>query len=147
VPLSHAADAVENIIRLGSAKGVTHARMSLRPAELGGVEIRLQQTASGLIASVVADGAEAAQALQQAGQDLRRSLEAHGIDLQRLDITYSGDERSGAKSAETQTGDERRSASGDDSTATDGGDLTPTDDATAISTLELPDGVLVDVLA
>jgi flagellar hook-length control protein FliK len=148
VHISQAAEAVENVIRLGSAKGVTHARMSLRPAELGGVQIHLQQTSAGLIASVVADGAEAAQVLQQAGHDLRRQLEAQGIELQRLDISYSGDERSGARSAETQTGDgEQRSSAGDSSTATDGGDLNPTDELTATSTLELPDGVLVDVLA
>jgi flagellar hook-length control protein FliK len=147
VPLSRAAEAVENVIRLGSARGVTHARMSLKPAELGGIEIRLQQTHQGLVASVVADGVEAAQALQQAGQDLRRQLEAHGIELQRLDISYSGEERSGARSAEADTSGERRSPGGTDSHATDGGDLNPTDEATAIATLELPDGVLVDVLA
>jgi flagellar hook-length control protein FliK len=150
VPLSRAAEAVENVIRLGSARGVTHARMSLRPADLGGVEIRLQQTAGGLRASVVADGIEAAQVLQQASHDLRRQLEAQGIQLQRLDISFSGDERSGARSAETRTGDgERRSPTGNDtdSHATDGGDLTSTDDAVATATLELPDGVLVDVLA
>jgi flagellar hook-length control protein FliK len=148
VPLSRAAEAVENVIRLGSARGVTHARMSLRPADLGGVEIRLQQTSHGLIASVVADGVEAAQALQQAGQDLRRQLEAHGIELQRLDISYSGDDRSGGRAAEARTGDgERRSPAGNDSHATDGGDLNPNDEATAIAILELPDGVLVDVLA
>ena len=148
VPLSQAADAVENVIRLGSARGVTHARMSLKPAELGGVEIRLQQTSTGLVASVVADGAEAAQVLQQAGQELRRQLEAQGIELRSLDISYSGDERDAGRSSETRTGDgERRSAAGESSTATDGGDLNPTDEATATSTLELPDGVLVDVLA
>jgi flagellar hook-length control protein FliK len=122
--------------------------MSLRPADLGGVEIRLQQTGQGLVASVVADGVEAAQALQQAGADLRRQLEAHGIELQRLDISYSGDDRSGARSAQAETSGERRSpAEGNDSHATDGGDLNPNDEANAIATLELPDGVLVDVLA
>ena len=120
--------------------------MSLRPADLGGVEIRLQQTGQGLIASVVADGVQAAQALQQAGQDLRRQLEAQGIELQRLDISYSGEERSGARAQESGDG-ERRSSAGNDSHATDGGDLTPTDEATATATLELPGGVLVDVLA
>jgi flagellar hook-length control protein FliK len=122
--------------------------MSLRPADLGGVEIRLQQTHHGLVASVVADGVEAAQALQQAGHDLRRQLEAQGIELQRLDISYSGEERSGARSAEAENSGERRSPGGsNDSHAMDGGDLNPNDEATAIATLELPDGVLVDVLA
>jgi flagellar hook-length control protein FliK len=148
VRLSHAADAVENAIRIGSARGVTHARMSLNPAELGGVEIRLQQTAHGLSASVVASGAEAAQVLQQAAQDLRRQLEAHGIELTRLDISYSGEQRDGARSAQAGQGDgEFRSPAGDGSAATDGSELTPTDEITVKSTLELPDGVLVDVLA
>jgi type III secretion system needle length determinant len=148
VRLSQAADAVENVIRLGSARGVTHVRMSLNPVELGGVEIRLQQTAQGLSASVVASGAEAAQVLQQAAQDLRRQLEAQGIELTRLDISYSGEQREGARSAQAGQGDgDSRSTSGDGSAATDGGELTPTDDTTVTSTLELPDGVLVDVLA
>jgi flagellar hook-length control protein FliK len=148
VRLSHAAEAVENAIRIGSARGVTHARMSLNPAELGGVEIRLQQTAQGLSASVVASGAEAAQVLQQAAHDLRRQLEAQGIELTRLDISYSGEQREGARSAQAGQGDgERRSPAGDGSAATDGGELTPTDDTTVKSTIELPDGVLVDVLA
>jgi flagellar hook-length control protein FliK len=148
VRLSQAAEAVENVIRLGTVRGVSHARLSLRPAELGGVEIRLQQTASGLVASVVAEGVEAAQALQQAGADLRRQLESHGIELQRLDISYSGEQRSGARSAEAQTGDgEHRSSTGESSTATDGGELNPNEDNSVKSTLELPNGVLVDVLA
>ena len=149
VPLSHAADAVENVIRLGSQRGVTHARLSLRPADLGGVEIRLQQTAAGLTASVVAEGAEAAQALQHAGSDLRRQLESHGIQLQSLDISYSGDDPRDARSAEAQSGDgEPRPDAGDSSsTATDGGEPTPTEEIGATATLELPDGVLVDVLA
>ena len=148
VPLSKAADAVENVIRLGSQRGVTHARLSLKPADLGGVEIRLQQTSTGLTASVVADGVEAAQMLQQAGAELRQKLEAQGIHLQSLDISYSGDEQRDARSAAAETGDgERRSSTGDSSTATDGGELTPTEEISVEETLELPDGVLVDVLA
>lgn len=149
VRLSQAADAVENIIRIGSQRGVTHARLSLRPAELGGIEIRLQQTAAGLTASVVADGPEAAQALQQAGADLRRQLEMHGIDLRSLDISHAGAEDRGGRSSAAETGDGQPGSSTGESpsTAMDGGDLTPTDETEATSTLELPDGVLVDVLA
>jgi flagellar hook-length control protein FliK len=148
VRMSQAAEAVENAIRIGSQRGVTHARMSLKPAELGGVEIRLQQTAQGLTASVVADGAQAAQLLQQAGNELRRSLEAQGIQLQQLDITYSGEQRDdSASSAQAQAGDGERRSSADGSVATDGDGLTTTEDITVKETLELPDGVLVDVLA
>jgi flagellar hook-length control protein FliK len=147
VHLSNAAEAVENAIRIGTTRGITHARMSLNPAELGGIEIRLQQTAQGLSASVVASGAEAAQVLQQAGQDLRRQLEAQGIELVRLDISYSGEQREGARSAQAGQGDgDRRSPAGEGSAATDGGELTPTDEI-GVTTLELPGGVLVDVLA
>ena len=149
VRMSPAAEAVENAIRIGQTRGVTHARMSLKPAELGGVEIRLAQSAQGLTATVVADGQQAAQLLQQAGQELRRSLEAQGIQLHQLDISYSGDQREGARSAQAQAdgGDRRASGGADDSLATDGDGLTTTEDITVQETLELPDGVLVDVLA
>ena len=39
----------------------------------------------------------------QVTDDLRRQLEAQGIELQRLDISYSGDERPGNRSAEADS--------------------------------------------
>jgi flagellar hook-length control protein FliK len=148
VHISNAAEAVENTIRIASQRGVTHAKLALKPAELGGVEIRLLQTAAGLSATVMADSPEAAKLLQQAGQDLRNSLEAQGVQLQNLDISYSGDESQSAAQAfsELRQGNGRsqdgRGSGGNDPAV----DSDPTDNSQP-STIELPDGVLVDVLA
>ena len=76
IPLPRAPHAVAQTIHLAQVKGVSHARLNLRPAELGGIEVRLASDAGGLHATVVADSPQAAALLQSATEDLRRQLEA-----------------------------------------------------------------------
>jgi Meckel syndrome type 1 protein len=143
VPLSRAAETVENVLRLASARGVTHARIALRPAELGSVDVHLRSTAEGIVARVVAHSAEAVQHLQQAAGDLRRSLEEQGLTLLNLDIGSSGERsagRAGTDSGEFGNGQGGEAGNGN---ATGAADETVTEN----SNLRLPNGVLVDVLA
>jgi hypothetical protein len=111
----------------------------------------LQSTAAGVAAQVVADSPHAARLLQQASDELRRSLASQNVELLSLDVSTSGDERSDAGAAGDLFG-----AFGDSATQGRAGfgraqrragadsDLpTPTQG----TVLELPDGVLVDVLA
>jgi flagellar hook-length control protein FliK len=152
VPLARAAETVQLALRAASERGVTRARISLSPAELGSIEIHLRHTSDGLVARVVAEHAGAAHLLQQAGAELRRSLEAQGVTLLRLDVGASGQQAgqqqgSGAPGGQSGTGsagsDGRHGANGSDPDAQRTGD-----DATAGPThLTLPNGVLVDVLA
>jgi flagellar hook-length control protein FliK len=142
VPLARAAETVEHVLRLAAARGVTHARVMLRPAELGSIDIHLRQTAEGLAARVVATTPEAVAQLQQAASDLRRSLEQQGVTLLSLDIGQSGDERSAGRSGE---GMADGGADGERGTGEAGS--AEAEEVTTQSTLRLPDGVLVDVLA
>jgi flagellar hook-length control protein FliK len=89
VRLAQAAEAVHNSIALGTRSGVSVARIQLAPASLGGLQIHLQHTSEGIIARVVADHPDAARALAQSGDDLRRSLQSSGQTLLRLDIESS----------------------------------------------------------
>jgi flagellar hook-length control protein FliK len=142
VPLARAAEAVEYVLRLASARGVTHARLALRPAELGSVDVHLRSTAEGIVARVVAHSAEAVQVLQHAATDLRRSLEEQGLTLLNLDIGQAKDGSAGRSGAGArELGHGNREAS-DDRAA---GDAENT--STETTTLRLPNGVLVDVLA
>jgi len=150
VGLEHAVETVRLALRAGAERGVSHARISLTPRELGTVEIHLRHTSDGLVARVVAEHGAAVQQLQQAGADLRRQLEQSGIDVLRLDIGASGDEtaRRGAAFAgafaDRDRGDRRRAAgTGEDPLAPLDGDA----ETTATATLALPNGALVDVLA
>jgi hypothetical protein len=83
--------------------------------------------------------------LQQAGDDLRRQLQAQGIDLQRLDIGVAGDRGhgpgAGAAREQDANGSHRHAGGAADTGAEAGAE------ARAEDTIELPDGVLVDVLA
>ena len=84
------------MLRILEHRGQVQAQLTLHPAELGGVEVRLRQTAHGLMATVTADRADAAQVLQQAGADLRRALEAQGVQLAGLDIGLAGENQDAA---------------------------------------------------
>jgi flagellar hook-length control protein FliK len=142
VPLARSAEAVEHVLRLASSRGVTHARIALSPADLGSVDVHIRSTAEGLVARVVAHSAEAVQTLQNAAGDLRRSLEEHGLTLMSLDIGQSGESgtgRAGSDAGELAGG----GRGGSSHEGLDGDDATTTE----TTTLRLPSGVLVDVLA
>jgi flagellar hook-length control protein FliK len=139
VPLARSAEAVEHVLRLASARGVTHARIALHPEELGSVDVHIRSTNEGIVARVVAHSAESVQTLQHAANDLRKSLEEQGVNVLSLDIGQSqSDDRSAGRSG-TEGGGLAR------------GDGEPADEQdsteTQTSTLRLPSGVLVDVLA
>ena len=107
--------------------------------------MRLQSSPAGVTAHLVADSPEAARLLAQAGDDLRRSLEARDVNLLSLEVSTSGDQqRQGERPGQTSdpdapTGPGRVSGEGD------GGDAAEA--SAPVSVLELPGGLLVDVLA
>jgi hypothetical protein len=97
---------------------------------------------TGLSATLTADSAQAAQAMQRAADELQRTLADQGLNLVSLKIGVAAD---GAAAR----GREDRDAPADDSgTSRHAGPADhETDDPTVARTLELPNGVLVDVLA
>jgi flagellar hook-length control protein FliK len=150
--LSQAPRAVGQLIHLASQRGVQHARLNLKPVELGGIEIRLQTSSAGVTAQVVADSPEAARLLQQAGDDLKRSLAASNVELLSLDVSTSSDQErrdagaaSGSFEQFDQTGPRGNDGPGRHQRA--GEADTDLSHSTQETVLELPDGVLVDVLA
>ncbi|HKG03922.1 MAG TPA: flagellar hook-length control protein FliK [Conexibacter sp.] len=152
VGLEHAVETVRLALRAAADRGVTHARISLTPRELGSIEVHLRQTADGLVARVVAEHATAAQLLHNAGGELRRQLESQGLTLLRLDIGASGEQ--GGRAADRQALANGNGAFGDNAGhgRNRGGDapLAPLDgtaETSTTTTLALPNGALVDVLA
>jgi flagellar hook-length control protein FliK len=148
VPLSRAVATTGVLIHLAAERGVTHARLNLKPVELGGIEVRLQTSPQGVRAQLVADSPEAARMLSSASEDLRRSLEDRDVTLLSLDVSTSGDQNREAPAEFTDAfgesyrpgGSSSRRGSSDDSDLMDS-------PALAETTLVLPDGVHVDVLA
>jgi flagellar hook-length control protein FliK len=143
VRLQQAIETVRQTIELGVRQGFSQARIQLAPPQLGSVRIHLQETSDGLVARVVADHSDAAQTLAHGGADLRRSLQAAGVTLVRLDI-----EASGQRGAQPDGRDP--SASGRPPAQPGGSGQDTTDPEATISersTIALPGGALVDVLA
>jgi flagellar hook-length control protein FliK len=135
--LNELADTARTVIRMASRDGSTQAHITLHPAELGEVEIRLRYHAGGVSADVLADSRAAAQVLQQATTELRRSLEAQGLVVHDLDV------RQGSRDERRALHEQRPHSGGRDSSH-DSDDL----DQTTIdaSSLPVPAGA-VDVLA
>ncbi len=73
-------------LRLSQAAGGTQVHLSLRPRELGDVQVQLAMRDGHVAALVVADRAETARLLQQDSGDLRRLLEGLGLRVDQLDV-------------------------------------------------------------
>jgi flagellar hook-length control protein FliK len=86
VRLSDLAQAARTAIRITSENGGASARITLHPEDLGSVEIHLRYSSEGISATIRADNPQAAQTLQQAAPDLRRSLEGQGLALLDFDV-------------------------------------------------------------
>jgi flagellar hook-length control protein FliK len=122
VTMQNLIDEVRARIATSVHQGTPLARIQLSPESLGGITIHLQSTDAGLVAKIVADHGEAAQALQQHGAELRRSLESAGVNVLKLDI--SGHGASGqnpglaAHGGAAQNGNPNRNTGAETSTAT-----------------------------
>jgi hypothetical protein len=149
VPLHRAAETVGHLLQVAHDRGITRARLALKPADLGGIEIRLQTSSAGVTAQVVADSPEATRLLAQAGAELRRSLEDAGVTLLSLDVSTHGDGSEAAAAGFAFHAEAReRDGSGAQGATRPARDAGPTDDdLSTATTVELPNGVLVDVLA
>ena len=153
VPLHQAPRAVAQVLHLavereraGEAR-VSHARLNLRPVELGGIEIRLQSSAAGVTAQVVADSPEAARLLQQAADDLRRSLERQDVTLLSLDVSTAGDDRAGGSAGAGRDGLRRPRRAPDRPARRRPRRRGEADEPAVAETVTLPGGLHVDVLA
>jgi flagellar hook-length control protein FliK len=136
VRLATPAEAVVATVRLATTRGFSHARLALNPPEIGGVEVLLRSSSSGVVATLTADSPEAARLLQDAAGDLRQQLESSGIELLRLDVGVAGEGRGGDERSEFP-GEPRQH----------GADVADTPEPAQPRRLELGGGVLIDVIA
>jgi flagellar hook-length control protein FliK len=137
---------VRETIRVTVREERTEARITLHPAELGEVRIRISYGPGGISASIVADSGRAAQTLAQASPELRRMLEQHGLTLQSVDVQVGGDaaqlgaENGAGGAAAGSDPDARRESSGDTEAAHD-------ETTEPEPSRDVPLGAHVDVLA
>jgi flagellar hook-length control protein FliK len=149
VPFSRAPEAVLAVVQLATERGISRAKLTLKPAELGGIEIRLRASADGVRAHLVADSPQAAALLQSAGEDLRRSLEGRAVHLIALEVSTAAPQAGTSGEAPQDgafsgSGESGRPGSRPAGTPRTGDDPAP---ATLPTVIELSDGLLVDVLA
>ncbi|WP_028064544.1 flagellar hook-length control protein FliK [Solirubrobacter soli] len=151
VPLSRAIHTTGVMVHMMADKGVNHARLNLKPAELGGIEVRLRSTGDGVHALLVADSPEAARMLASAGDDLKRQLEDKNVNLLSLDVSTSDQrqEQAARFAADGGWGDDRYRPGHSNMSRSSANESALLMDAPAAAdtVLVLPDGVHVDVLA
>lgn len=151
IPLYRAPESAAQLIQIAADRGITHAKLNLKPVELGGIEVRLQSTPHGVSAQLVADSAEAAKLLTQAANDLRRDLADRNVNLLSLDVStqqqYQEQQQAGSKQADI-FGDNHNPGGVQNLRVGPQGDAGLTETAAPADTsLVLPNGVHVDVLA
>ncbi len=141
-PAPSPAAALEATIRMAGENGYSRARVTLHPAELGGVEVLLRGGGSGLTATVVAENPHAAHLLERSANELQRRLADQGLELASLQISVGGESANGA--ANGREGANAAPGRGP------GGSADETEAPAApeqTKTIDLGGGVLVDVLA
>ena len=130
----------ETAIRLAVRDGHSFARITMRPPELGSIEIRLQYRGGEIVAEVRAENAQTLGMLSQTASDLRRQLEAQGITLADLQLRQSNSEDDRRDQAGRST--EENSRRGSTGAADD-----DTDDLAIEALRRHPAAVRLDVLA
>jgi len=150
VPLYRAPETAAALIKIAADRGITHAKLNLKPVELGGIEVRLRTSPQGVTAHLVADSPEAAKLLTQASDDLRRDLADRDVNLLSLDVSTQQqfkDQQAGQTQADI-FGDDYQPGGARSLRVGLQGDAGLTESAAPADTsLVLPNGVLVDVLA
>lgn len=140
------AASLEATIRLGAERGFQRARLTLKPAELGAVDVVLKASEGGVSATVLAHTHEAARLLEASGEELRRRLDLQGVQLQGLTVSVAGDASAGA--GHQARGDAQPTAAPGGAPAGTAAGTEPTDPIpTPTRQIELGGGVLLDVLA
>ncbi|HMJ37897.1 MAG TPA: flagellar hook-length control protein FliK [Baekduia sp.] len=142
-----AADRVQDLVRIATTRnGGARALLQLKPAELGAVDVHLRTTREGLVATIAAHDQAGLDALQQAGGELRRTLEDRGVQLHRLDLQLgAGQGGFGNRADARQASSGSRSAGRPDALGL--GDEADDDLILATVSTSTPAGALVDVQA
>jgi flagellar hook-length control protein FliK len=137
---------VQELVRIVATRaGTARAVLQLRPAELGQVDVHLRTTRNGLVATIAAHEQVGLDALQQAGNELRRTLEDKGVQLHSLDLQLGT-----GQNGFTNQGDAREASSGRrDAAATHvlDDDTVAEHELTITHAPSTPAGALVDVQA
>jgi flagellar hook-length control protein FliK len=143
------AERVQELVRIATTRaGNARAVLQLRPAELGQVDVHLRTTRNGLVATIAAHEQVGHDALQQAGNELRRTLENKGVQLHSLDLQLGT-----GQNGFSNQGDAREASSGRRGAASTHGlgrddDLVAEDELLTITHApSTPAGALVDVQA
>jgi len=135
-------ETIHATIELAARQGISQARISLEPAELGEIRIHLSQSSDGLLVRLTADTPAGAQALASGRGELHQALSSLGSTLLRLDIGSGSAQGGEGRQAEGSPRPARRGQTGG------GENIDPAsgpDEAGAPHTQVL--GELVDVLA
>jgi flagellar hook-length control protein FliK len=142
------AERVQELVRIATTRaGNARATLQLRPEALGQVDVQLRTTKDGLVATIAAHDQASLDALQNAANELKRTLEDRGVQLHSLDLQLGA----GADSGFSNQGDARQASSGrggrDASYGLDGEDADDELELTISRTPSIPAGELIDVTA
>lgn len=141
------AERVEELVRIAATRaGNARAILQLRPAELGQVDVHLRTTRDGLVATISAHEQVGLDALQQAANELRRTLDDRGVQLHSLDLQLGT-----GNNGFSNQGDAREASSGRRGAAASHGlgndDPVAAEELTITHAPSVPAGALVDVQA
>lgn len=88
--IDHIAEQLAMRLKLSHAAGGSEVQLQLRPRELGEVTVQMNVRHGMVTATVVVDRVDTGKLLQTNLDDLRRSLESQGLDVQQFNVDVRG---------------------------------------------------------
>ena len=118
--IDHIAEQLATRLRLSQAAGGSQVQLSLKPRELGEVTVQMNVREGSVAATILVDKADTLRTLQTNIEDLKRSLEAQGLQIGEFSVDVRGDSGAGganARAAADLNQGDRRSSNGSNATS------------------------------
>jgi flagellar hook-length control protein FliK len=135
--IDHIADQLAARLKLSQAAGGSQVQLQLRPRELGEVQVQLTVREGVVAAAILVDKADTGRLLENNLEELKRSLESQGLDIQQFTVDVRDGESAGswARHAEARLAASGRSSSSDGNELAGAANATPglTGDGTLVT--------------
>lgn len=120
--IDHIAEQLATRMRLSQSAGGSQVQLHLRPRELGEVQVSIAIRHGVVTASVLVERGDTGRLLQNNLDDLRRSLEAQGLDVQQFNVDVRGGDTGDAFQRMAQGSSGWSNTSGGDASHADSSD-------------------------
>ena len=115
--IDHIAEQLATRLRLSHAAGGTEVQLNLKPRELGEVTVQMRVRDGAVAATVLVDRQDTLRTMQTNIEELKRSLENQGLQIQQFNVDVRGEAGAGGANARAAAEQHRSGRASSNATA------------------------------